>query len=73
MGRGGCSGQRQRLALAHIEMELRAEQSLSISHNNFTIITKISHGDDAESEDGTYKESVSFVIFVEAKSSNQKV
>ena len=26
----GCSGQRLRLALAQIEMELRAEQSLSI-------------------------------------------
>ena len=28
VGGGGCNG--QRLALAHIEMELRAEQSLSI-------------------------------------------
>ena len=27
---GGCIGQRLRLALAQIEMELRAEQSLSI-------------------------------------------
>ena len=30
MGGGGCIGQRLRLALAQIEMELRAEQSLSI-------------------------------------------
>ena len=28
---GGCRGQRQRLALAQIEMELRAEESLSVS------------------------------------------
>ena len=59
---GGCRGQRQRLALAHIEMELRAEQSLSISHNNFTIITKISHGDNEESVDGIKNQSVWFLF-----------